>query len=306
MQLVYPKLPRAGLGNMLFVWAKAILFSELNSFPVIAPSWNQLRIGPYLRNERDKRMYQHFFTNKNYVSRFSYLLTFLSNRELYYNPPIEKLDLSNLDQNSKTSIIYIFDKIPSWNDDFNDLKEHQKFIKQQLIATIRPTVFKTISERPAPEIAIHVRRGDFKALKPDEKLTSDLAHARTPINWFINVLSVIRKIAGYTIPVTIFSDGYDQELSELLSLPEVHRPLSSSALSDLFTMSRSKLLIASSRSTFSAWASYLGQCPTVWHPAHFDSGVFSTEVSKTIFEGGFEPEFMPVPDLLINNIKSIF
>lgn len=305
MQLVYPKLPRAGLGNMLFVWAKAVLFAELNSLPIVAPSWHQLRIGLYLRNERDKRTYEHFFSNKNYVSRFNYLLTFLSDRELYYNYPIEKLALSNSEKSLRKSLIYIFDQLPNWKDDFADIKENQKFIKDELIAMIRPSILKAILKRDVPQIAIHVRQGDFKILKPHEKLTSDLAHARTPKSWFISVLSVIREIAGYNIPATVLSDGYDDELSELLSLPEVYRAPFSSALSDLITLSRSKLLIASSRSTFSAWASYLGQCPTIWHPAHFSSGVFSREVSKTVFEGGFDPEYMLSPDLLINNIQSL-
>jgi hypothetical protein len=126
------------------------------------------------------------------------------------------------------------------------------------------------------------------------------------MTWYVRVIDAIREIAGYEVPVTLFSDGHDRELCELLNLPHVSRSPSDSALADMLTLSKSKLLITSSGSTFSGWASYLGQCPTIWHPAHFHAGVFSHNISRTVFEGGFDPESMTVPDLLIDNIRAAF
>lgn len=147
--------------------------------------------------------------------------------------------------------------------------------------------------------------GDFRLLKPNDDFTK-LGNVRTPCKWFINVINTIRGIAGYEVPVTIFSDGHDSELSELLQLPQVFRASAASALSDMLTLSRSKLLITSSGSTFSSWASYLGQCPTIWHPAHFHAGVFPRDLSQNVFEGGFDPEVMQIPSLLTHNIKLAF
>lgn len=305
MFLVYPQLPRAGLGNMLLVWARAVLFADINSIPVVAPSWGQIRIGTYLRGERDKRYYGNLFCNKTYRSKINYLFGVLNKKSVFHNPAISKFNLSNLESTGIGCYLFIFDSVPHWSDYFIDLKEHQPFIKQRLLSSIRSSVLKTIDNRPVPQIGIHIRMGDFKVLKPGDDFTK-LGNVRTPMTWYVRVIDAIRKIAGYDVPVTLFSDGHDRELCELLNLPQVSRSPSDSALSDMLTLSRSKLLITSSGSTFSGWASYLGQCPTIWHPAHFHAGVFSHDISQTVFEGGFDPESMTVPNLLIHNIRAAF
>jgi Glycosyl transferase family 11 len=301
--LVYPQLPRAGLGNMLLIWARATLFAHINSFPVAAPTWAKIPIGPYLRGERYKRHYGNLFSNKDYVSKFIYFLANLKKKQLHYNPDISKIELSNLQP--VDAHLFIFNQVPHWSDYFIDLQEHQPIIKDKLLSNIRPSILAEISHRPAPQIGIHIRMGDFRVLKPEDDFTK-LGLVRTPFSWFTKVIDAIRGIAGYDVPVTIFSDGYDHELSELLKLSNVSRASTASALSDILTLSRSKLLITSSGSTFSSWASYLGQCPTIWHPAHLHAGVFPPNISQNVFEGGFDPESMQIADLLTHNIKSAF
>jgi hypothetical protein len=298
--LVYPKLPNAGLCNMLLVWANAIVFANINSFPVVAPSWNRIRIGPLLRGEREKRYYGGYFSKKTYSANIIDILFNLRANKVY-DPPINRVDLSD----QRNSCIYIFSTVPHWKDYFVDIRSHHSLIKEVLISTIRPSVLEEISARPVPQIGIHVRRGDFRSLQPGEDF-SKVGLVRTPMSWYCRVLSKIREIAGYNVSATIFSDGYDHELKDLLELPQVDRATRASAISDLFTLSASKLLITSAGSTFSGWASYLGRSPTVWHPAHFHAGVFSDEVNKTIFEGSFDPEIMEVPELLRTNIESVF
>jgi hypothetical protein len=303
--LVYPQLPKAGLGNMLLVWAKAVLFADINKLPIVAPVWGKIAISPYLRGERDKRYYNHLFCEKNYESRWKYFLAVFRKKYIHNNPTISKIQSSHLEPSHVDLHIFIFNQLPHWSDYFADLKEYQPLIKQKLFSSIRPSVFEAILNRPTPEIGIHIRMGDFRKLKPEDDF-SKLGNVRTPLSWFIQVIDVIRKIAGYDVPVTIFSDGRDRELDELLKHNKVSRATAASALSDMLTLSRSKLLITSSGSTFSSWASYLGQCPTIWHPAHFHAGVFPSDISQSIFEGGLDPESMAVPNLLIHNIKLAF
>ncbi len=303
--LVYPQLPKAGLGNMLLVWARAVLFADMNNLPVVAPAWGKLLIGPYLRGERDKRTYGNLFYTKNYVSKFHYFIAMFKKKYLHYNSALSKIELSNLEPREVDLHLFIFNELPHWSDYFVDLKEHQSIIKQRLLSSIRPSVLAEIYNRRVPQIGIHIRMSDFRVLKPDEDFTK-LGHVRTPLSWFIKVVDAIRGIVGYDVPATIFSDGHAHELCELLRLKSVSLAPTASALSDMLTLSRSKLLIASSGSTFSSWASYLGQCPTIWHPAHFHAGVFSYVLSKSVFEGGFDPESMAVPDLLIHNTKVAF
>jgi hypothetical protein len=303
--LVYPQLPKAGLGNMLLIWARAVLFAQINSLPVVSPTWGKMAIRPYLRGERDKRYYGNLFSNKDYVSKFNYFLASFKRKQLHYNRVISKIELSYLEPEEVDCHLFIFNQLPHWSDFFADLKENQPIIKNKLFASIRPSVLEAISQRPTPQIGIHIRMGDFRKLKPDDDFTK-LGGVRTPFSWFVRVIDSIRTIAGYDVPVTIFSDGHDRELIELLKLAKVSRASPASALSDMLTLSKSQLLITSSGSTFSYWASYLGQCPTIWHPAHFHAGVFPADISQSVFEGGFDPESMQTPHLLADNIKSAF
>lgn len=57
-------LPRAGLGNRLFAWARCCIFSHLRHIPMLAPSWFQVRPGALLRRELDPKFYHNLFTRR--------------------------------------------------------------------------------------------------------------------------------------------------------------------------------------------------------------------------------------------------
>src|SRR5882724_5405748 len=54
-------LPRTGLGNRLFPWARCRVFSFTNQAPMLSPRWAQLKIGPLVRGEVDRRFYFDLF-----------------------------------------------------------------------------------------------------------------------------------------------------------------------------------------------------------------------------------------------------
>lgn len=56
-----PVLGRYGLTHGLLAWARASVWCEQNGAVMLAPFWLKLRIGPYLRRERDKRNYFMLF-----------------------------------------------------------------------------------------------------------------------------------------------------------------------------------------------------------------------------------------------------
>ena len=298
-KVVYPKLPKAGLGNMLFIWSKAVVFAELNSLPLIAPAWGKIALGSFLRKERSKRYYGNFFDDRYCISGLqASILKIVAQK-------IHEPTISQLAQTQKNGIeMYVFHKVPHWSNYFGEIREYHCLIRKALLSNIKPSILQKIEQRPKPEIAIHVRLGDFRKLKLGEDFHK-VGLVRTPICWYIDVITKVRQIAGYDVSVTVFSDGYDEELKELLALPQVLRSPHASALSDLFTLANSKLLITSAGSTFSSWSSYLGRCPTISHPDHFHSGVFSQETSEIVFEGGWHPQ-QEVPILLKNNITSLF
>src|SRR4051812_18492456 len=63
----YPLIERTGLANMMFPWARAQVFAQLHSVPMLAPRWVQFRLGPIIRRETDKRFYFGLFDNSSYI-----------------------------------------------------------------------------------------------------------------------------------------------------------------------------------------------------------------------------------------------
>ena len=86
-----------------------------------------------------------------------------------------------------------------------------------------------------------------------------------PLQWYVNIVKNVRKELGSDILVNVFSDGTDEDLAEILKLPNVRRCFYGSAIADMLALSESPLLIGSG-STFSMWASYLGRMPVIWYP----------------------------------------
>ncbi|MBW4454662.1 MAG: alpha-1,2-fucosyltransferase [Nostoc indistinguendum CM1-VF10] len=300
------QMPRCGLGNMLLVWAKAVLFAKLNGLPVLSPNWSEVRIGPWLRGERTKRYYANLFTTQDYYSRFRYYLQkSISQENKFYNPPLSQVEELNLEE-SKSYIRIIFNRMPPWNDYFQGLKQHQPFLKNRLIGMIRPSLLAHIYHQPSPCIGIHIRMGDYLEPKPGDDFSVQRT-TRTPILWFARALQSVRDIAGHNLPATVFSDGYPYELEDILKLPNVSLSNNKCALNDLITLSRSQLIIASSHSSFSAWASYLGQCPTIWYleRLHLYEPIFLDPLREKIFEGGYNSEVANPPEILKQNIKQI-
>jgi Glycosyl transferase family 11 len=307
--LVDTKLPYAGLGNMLLVWARAVVFAELNSLPMFAPMWQSFHIGPWLRQERCKRYYGQFFSSKYYAPPSQGLIAKVShNKVIHHNPDIVKIDLSAKSFAVGQQHTFVFDQMPPWNDYFQDLKEHQNLVKEKLYSDVRPKLLAEILNKPAPQIGIHIRRGDYG--KPDAQ--NDFKVNRcvyTPLEWYVGVLKKIRQEIGNDVPATIFSDGYPEELTDILSMPNVMISPETSALSDMITMSRSKVLIGSAHSSFSAWASYLGQCPTIWQSDrhHLYEPIFTPDVKKSVYEGSLDPfADGELPTLLHKNLSQLF
>lgn len=306
--VVNANLPFAGLGNMLLVWARAVTFAELNQLPMVAPLWSSIHIGPWLRRERCKRYYGNFFSTRHYTPRWQYLISKrFKKSSVYSNPAVAKLARAGNELARAGQSVFLFDQMPPWNDYFQDLKDYQDIVKEKLYRDIHQNLLTEILQKPAPKIGIHIRRGDYQQPQEDD----DFAVKRcvyTKLEWYVDVLMAIRAEIGEDIPATVFSDGYPEELQDILLLPNVTLSAETSALSDLITMSRSRLLIASAHSSFSAWASYLGQCPTIWQPEryHLYEPIFTKELKERVYEGGFDPRSTAgMPELLRQNLLGL-
>ena len=51
------RLGGAGLGNILFPWATAIVYAKIHNLTRLQTTWKNLKIGTFLRIDRDKRIY---------------------------------------------------------------------------------------------------------------------------------------------------------------------------------------------------------------------------------------------------------
>jgi hypothetical protein len=289
--LVWCKIPKAGLGNQLFVILRAALFSTANKLPIVYTNYNQLKLGPYLRNEKSKRKYSSFFN-------------------FYKNPFFELIDKvkifgSNLpivDEDNgllqPKGIIYKFSQIPHWSDYFKDLKNHRRVAIKIFYDLLREDIKREIDGLEMPVIGIHIRRGDFRDLQAGENF-KDVGAVRTPLQYFKELIFDIRKLNGFPLPVTIFSDGYDNELQELLVIENVKRSSNKPDIVDMLLLSRSKIIVASAGSTFSYWAGFLSNAPIIMHPDHLHASI------RDINDGFYQGYFDETSNYLVRYIKSL-
>jgi hypothetical protein len=291
--LVYADLPKAGLGNMLFVWARALVFSHLNNLPYYTSSWTHLRIGPILRRERHTRLYWGYFNSRKVLRPWQRLkLIGLSRIE---EPPLE--DLPQISDNA----VYEFHTIPHWRDYFAGLKPHRLIIREHLMAMISEKTRRRLTGHPKPCIAMHIRMGDFRNLAEGEDFAK-VGLVRTPLDYFSHFTLSIRQIAGQELPVTLFSNGSDDELAPLLAIPGVQRAGRNSDIIDLLLMANSQLIICSAGSTFSYWAGFLADAPVLLHPDHIHEPLRPDSVNERYFEGGVREPSDQWPLLLKQNI----
>lgn len=272
---VFPKLSKldcigiriggAGLGNILFTWARAVVFARKNNFSIINTTWKSLKIGPLLRGELDTRGYSNLFKENNISGTKKFLLLISGKR--FTENQIEQL---NYIKSSRPKII-IFSGMKN---QMNDLLDDYAIVKEELLRIITDENLKNIEKFSGKGISLHIRMGDFYIPESEDEIRKGATNCRLPLQWYISIINKIRNVAGKNIDVNIFSDGTDADLADLLELTNVKRHYYGSAIADMLALSKSDFLIASN-STFSLWASYLGRMPTIWFPGTNRQKIFT-------------------------------
>ena len=238
---MYVKFPKTGLGNMLLLWARAVVFARINHFELVTSSWWGFRWGALVRQEQKKRLYWKYFREAAVFSRIK-ALWYLKYRKVIVEPKAEYL---SEDQSSKCNL-YLFNKVmPDYNL-FDPLRGHYNLIVNELHCALRPSKKKLLDKYERPVIGIHIRRGDFK-----------LGSTLTPLNYFIEGIKIIREISGDDWPVTVFTDAGKEEIETLLSLPATRLAEEKADILDILLLSKSDVLLLSGGSTFSYWAAFL-------------------------------------------------
>ena len=265
------RLGGAGLGNILFPWATAIVYAKTHNLTRLQTTWKNLKIGTFLRKERDKRMYFDLFTGKDGVGGLKkFLLLNFTNKVKYFS---------------------------SMDALFEPFKHEHNFVKTELLKIINPYHIEKAEEFNPNSVALHIRMGDFEEPENEQLLRDSSWNYRLPLKWYIAIIDKIRLKSN--LPIYIFSDATDKELEEILAFDNCKRAYFGSAISDMIALSRCKILI-SSASTFSMWASFLGQMPTIWFPGQMRQKLIS---NPSIFEGEIDYTDK-LPTTLINTLSN--
>jgi hypothetical protein len=222
---------------------------------MLAPQWFYLRVGPYLRRERDKRRYHRLFSSEGYVQgvmRWAYL-------GLARRISVATFETADL---RYPAVVEFRNAVANNTRFFADLFDRHAELRAELWRITRPEHRPAIA--PAPFLGIHVRRGDFLLSRDPEQLRGQ-SNVRLPLSWYVEMLRELRSAIGDCTPAKVFSDGERGELQELLREPNTELVPMRSAVHDMLLLSQAAVIVASG-SGFSMWAAFLGQAPRLCFP----------------------------------------
>ena len=261
---------------------------------MLSPVWTRKAIGPLLRGESDPRFYHNLFNKlPDEIGGMKRLwLQCIARKELEPDNLLAPISLAS----GWRHVVVVFE---TEKDDFQRLNGWDEFLAKEIHAMTKDRWLRKVPEIADIPVGIHVRRGDFAEPK-SERILRTTGLLRTPLSWFIKSLEIIRDTCGYLVRAYVVSDGTDKELESLLALQNVKRVSSGSSIGDMLILSKAKVLIASASSSFSVWASFLGQMPTVSYPGEHLSW-FRLNNRKGYYVGELEPT--SPPPLFIKQLK---
>jgi len=237
-----------GLANLLFPWARAYVASREWGTQLIRPTWPQLKPGTVLRGERDWRNY-------------AFMMRPLPD-EVQGWPRLKLLMVRHL-PGLTTARIRVH---AGMHAHFKPLFAHRQALLTRLQHHCQHPLEKHTRTMLATTVAVHVRLGDFVARSdPEAFMRQGKNNVRLPMQWYTARIGALRRVWGPETPVSLFSDGCNDELAPLLELPYVQRVERGDALSDLLAMRACRHLVASA-STFSMWAAFLMDRSSEWYP----------------------------------------
>jgi len=252
VRYAYPKLDNCGLAHELFTWARCEVWCARTGAIPIAANWWRPRIGPWIRRERDKRLYARFFLDKRAIRG-------IAKRKALWFGHVK---------------IFATDDIGA-PPHLHELAGYGPMLRRHLLAMTRREYVPAPST--APFIAVHVRLGDFHPFNGVRLLRGE-CNMRTPIGWFVHLVTRLREQTGADLPIRLYSDGWDDELKPLLTLPGVTRS-TGAVITDLLEMTEASAIIGSG-SGLSILASLLGNVPRVSHPGQRPAFVLEDKDSE--------------------------
>ena len=261
MMYCYPKLPRYGLGNKLFEWARCRIFSHIHQIPMLAPIWAQVPAGLFIPEFRKQFYIRTFYLNLFHPKENDIQGLDWARLQFFSHKIAEPSNISHLpiiDKNRDNLIVFKrWEPNPFPQRRFSPLFGWSKFLNTELRQIIKPKILDNVPEVPSKSLGVHVRLElhQFGEIK-----------TRDYLDWFIQSIRSLRELTGENLKVYVSSDSSREKLASLLEESNTEF-LRGNAISDLLTLSKTSLLLVTDFSSFGAWASYLGQMPTLCHPS---------------------------------------
>ena len=243
----FARLGGPGLANCMFFAARAAILAKRRGATMLRPTWERVGIGQWIRRERDKRFYANLFRKDSPLSGLKKI--FLMRAKPHYGEDVA-FDV-------KDGIIMV----SGLRGYFSDLWNDADFVRQYYNENILPSAIINVPQQMDNSIAVHVRLGDYPA------------HWRTDIEWYEASIKIVQEEWSKQHPDSqlvfkLFSDGTNEELSQLLSIDGVERVGFGNALADMIAISRCTMLVGSD-STFSGWGAFLGNVPCMFAHLHY-------------------------------------
>jgi len=244
-----------GLGNCFYTYFHAVTLAEKYGAAVIAPPWFSLKLGPLLRGERSKRFYWRMFRpfdGEIYGARK--LLTLLSG--------YRKRVVVHVGEATEPTVVRgALNFVVSRQFTFRGLHPHRSVIRERLLGTVNDPIPADHRWGGGNYIAMHIRLGDFAAVTDHALITSSQPNLRIPMPWYTNLTRALRD-RYRNMRILIFSDGDAKQLEPILAQgATLYR--TGSDMTDLLAMAGASVLVGSN-STYSRWAAFLGNMPSIW------------------------------------------
>jgi len=259
--------PGPGLGNLMFPFARSIIGSHGEDNILISPTWTQLKIGPFLRREKDKRIYFKEFLGRN-------LLEWKNWFRAKFLPKVDESRLAS-DLTQYDNYVVHYEGMGNY---FRDIYDGRDLIK----AWIDRNAKKDGEISQVYNIACHVRLGDFRS---EEDLESKSGHVvRQSWDWYRNSINEAVKLSNVPHPkIYLFTDESHDTVVEQLDLPyELIKDPSRNAITALINMSRANIIVTS-RSTFSQWAAFMSEGLAIWNQNFNLKETFPIRANQDIF-----------------------
>lgn len=230
----------AGLGNLLFTFARTLVLAGKYNLSLINPTWPTIKIGPILRMEKDKRNYFGIFSNQGIsgLKKTKKLIfgNFKKEKDFLKNPKI-----------LESGEILVVEGLGNY---FRDLIEHRNEINSGIRAVFGEKTKQLANSAPSAEVGAHIRLGDFKE------------ENRVSLGWYVSMIEKIRE-SKPNIRINVFTDGRPEEILDVLRLPGVRLVSLKNPAAELLALSSCNLILGSI-STFGAWAVFLGESSVIW------------------------------------------